>query len=223
LRGRNADLTAVCDALRKKGMNIPDAVEDWKHLLIAIEANGASEPDGDEAEEEAPENPDETLTDDGAASGEDVTAPPGGPLMLMSTLDRDPKRREHARAEVKPERDDAKARVNAALKAQKCDGPTARKLLRVFDAVALSVTAEGDVVDAEPKTPRWAGALKALADIEKQRPGAAVSAVELSATGAGPGLPVDFSGAKHSPERAADTQAVLAGKMSLDAFNAKHK
>lgn len=193
--GKNADLQAVIDAITSAFPNarIPDEVSDWKQLVIAIKANGAAAPE-EAPEADEPENPDDDLTAPGKASGEDTTAPPGGAPMMMSTLDRDPKRRARAQESVKPERDEAAARVNAALKAGKCDGPTARKLLRVFESVELSVLGDGTVADADPKGKRWEGALAELAKVEKARPGTA-AAVELSATVPGPGAPAALTGA----------------------------
>ena len=112
-----------------------------------------------------------------------------------------------ANMRVKPEREEAIARVNAALGARKLNGPTARKLIRVFGSVALSVTADGDVVDADAKSPRFRNAMKTLEAAEQGKP---LEAVELSATVHGGDAPAALRG-----DESEGLKAVLAKQEEL--------
>src|SRR5436305_7307087 len=104
------DLSDLIDALKQKGFNIPDEVEDMAGLLIAIKANparrGGSSDYGD----------DDTGDDFGGTSGGDLDTPreSDGQPMLMSDVRAEPVRPGESRG--------AGVRRQAALAAQYSTG-----------------------------------------------------------------------------------------------------
>jgi len=123
--GQNAQLAAVCDALREKGFNVPDEVKDWDGLVIAIKAGGPYEGDDD------PYGLGEEL---GGGAGGDTTAA-GGPPALMSDERAEPLRRMARR--------DLEHRARQLFKTGRVDRPTAERLIRDARTVELSFTAAG--------------------------------------------------------------------------------
>lgn len=132
-----ATLEDVIKALKDTGMNIPDEVEDESGLVIAIKASGG----GMSSE---PEEPVET-----SPEPEPATEAAGGAPMMMSTTDKDPKKKSLAEKEAKPEREDAVKRIDALFAAGKIDGPTQRKLRRQANSYEMSFT------DGEVTGHRW--------------------------------------------------------------------
>lgn len=148
-------LMDVIKALRDTGMSIPDEVEDETGLIIAIKASsgtggGAKEPE---------ENPDENLD-----STAETTEAAGGPPMVMSTLDADPKKRAVAQTHAKPERQEALARIEAAFKSGRLSPPDYRACRRQALAFEMSFTRDYEVGGR-----RWKSLLDRITEIE-QRP-----------------------------------------------------
>jgi hypothetical protein len=165
--GGKKTLADVIKALRDAGWAIPDEVEDESGLIIAIKAGkGGATPEPD--------------TDD-AATPDEETAAAGGAPMVMSTLDSNPERKKEATAYAKEFRDEATARIEAALKTGRLNPTEARKLRQRAKSYEMSFT------DFEQTGERWN---KLLADIEAAEKKAEHSAwkptgqqaVELSST-----------------------------------------
>ena len=209
--GGNADLKAIVKALRDKfGANISDKVSNWNELLIAIESNAGS---GMDEEEVATETPDEDL----AASADEATAGAGGAPMVMSTLDKDPKKRARAEKEAKPERDEAAVRVNKLFDTGRIDGPKKRALTRVVGTIEMSFGADGAAGGK-----RWTATMSEIAELEKKPANsvgppptgrkAADGSVEMSTTEVG--RPADLSGTNQpTAERAQVGADFLLGKI----------
>ena len=169
--GGNADLKAVVEAIKSAYPNakISDKVTNWSELVIALESQAGA--GGDVMPEPEPEP-------EPAPEGEE-TAPAGAPPMMMSTTDRDPRKKQLAEKYAKPERDEAKTRVEKLFKTQRIDGPTRRKMLRQVEGVEMSFTA-----DYEPSGKRWVKLLTDITEAEKKAEKSALpsGAFDLSAT-----------------------------------------
>ena len=169
--GGKMTIADVIKALKDHGMSIPEEVEDEAGLVIAIKSQkGGMEPDGDEV----PAEP---------AAG-DTDPAQGGPPMLMSTTDANPKKRDRANKYAKDERDGATARISAALKGDGRTGRdprTARVLLRRAAAVEMSFNRDYEAVGAS-----WTKLLTDIAAYEKSVPTVRLRAdgspLDLSAT-----------------------------------------
>ena len=206
--GKDADFAALIKALKAKGMNIPDRVEDMAGLIIAIESNGggAPEPDGDEDNG----NPDDDMPATEAPAG-------GAAPMVMSTLDPNPKRKKVAQRYAVDERAAAVARIEAAFKGDGKvgrDAPTARQLLRRAKGVEMSFTA-----DLEAGGARWTKLLADIAAYEKSEPGVSLKApgIDLSSTqGVDRPAGLDEAAAVSAEARAViEKQAELATRYSI--------
>lgn len=218
--GGNADLKAIIKALKEKfGAKISDKVSNWSELLIAIESNMGGGGDGmdmevevEETEVEEETNPDEDMT----AAADAATT--GGAPMIMSTTDRDPKKRSRAQKEAKPERDDAVARVNSLLKTGRIDAVKSRALLRRVGQVEMSFSATG-----EAGGKRWLATLAEIATLEKAKPNSAWqasgsgkpnrSAIDLSTTEADRPKEVGTM----SAERSAEVTKFILGEIPIQA------
>ena len=120
-------LADVIAALKEKGWNIPDEVQDEAGLVIAIKAgDGMGDPDDLDAE----------LND--AAPPADSQPAPGGAPMLMSDGQAEPFR--------KMARRDLENRTKALFTTGRIDRPTAKRLLGEVKAVQLSFTRGGEIV-----------------------------------------------------------------------------
>ncbi len=150
--GMGGDVKALIKALRNHGLNISDKVKSIPDLVIAVESNGGGSSMDEPAEPLPPENPDE---------GADTTSA-GGPPMMMSTLDKNPKKRERACKEAVAERQEAVKRIDAAFATGRVDGPKKRALTRQATGVEMSFTATGE---AGGKS--WTKLLSDIAEIEK--------------------------------------------------------
>lgn len=193
--GKNADLKMIIEAIQAAypEANIPTEVSNWNELALVLKAQkrGAAEAESEpEPEPEAPEG--------------GATSDAGGPPMLMSTLDKNPARRKQAELWAKDERDDARARIEAALKAGKLSALDARRLSRQAGAVEMSF------LDGAPTGKRWG---KLLADIEAAEKGPVKFKLKSD------GTPVELStveverpklGGEMTDERASDAAAFIA-------------
>lgn len=118
----NSDLTAVAEALRSIGLNIPDEVADFPGLVIAIKAGGAPQPAGDPA----------SL---GGENGQTTTSA-ANPPMMMSQADMQAQR-PHI---VKSDRREIGQRIDELLKTGRVSPPVAKKLKNEFESFELSYT-----------------------------------------------------------------------------------
>lgn len=127
------DFKSLVEALRGKGMNIPDEVHDLKTLVIAIKAGG--EPDGDEHHEEEPSD-DLDATLEGGAGG--PSAGPEQPVMMSldAVKARDSKLLDHERKEVE-------RRINRLLNSGRIDKTLHGEMLAELKKVNLSLDAQG--------------------------------------------------------------------------------
>lgn len=203
--GQGGDLKMIIDAIKKAypQANIPAEVSNWSELALVLKAQS-----GGDAEPEEPEAPPDT---EGAGDG--TTPPPGGPPMLMSTTDRDPRRKAKAESWARDEREDVKARVEALLTSRRVDRPTYRRLLRNTQSVEMSFTAHGDLSD---KNTRWDKLLAEVAAAEKKPANSvlAAPAIDLSATVA-PARPDQLAADRKAEEDlCVAEQAALARKHS---------
>jgi hypothetical protein len=202
--GMAADLKALIDALKTKGMSISDKVTNLHELTIAVESSS-----GGDAPEPEPEPEPGMGGDDGAGTA----GAPSGPPMLMSTLDRDTGKRKKAEGYAKPEREEATARIKAAFKAGKIDGALHRKLLRQADGFEMSFT------DGEQVGKKWNTLLKAIADAEKEPAGKFAVAgkgdgIDLSTTTNRTERP-NLGGKTVTPERGQLGADIILGKKSV--------
>jgi hypothetical protein len=132
--GAGGDLGALMDALREKGMTIPDEVKDIGGLIIAIKAGSGAGGDTDLDLDDTPE-PGATDADMGADAGA-TAAGPSAP-MLMSDARAEPFRKMAKR--------DLATRIKNLLRSGRVDRPTAQKLLQKASAVELSFTTAGEL------------------------------------------------------------------------------
>ncbi len=157
--------------------------------------------------EPLPENPDE---------GADTTAPAGGPPMMMSTLDKNPKRRERAQKEAKPEREEVAKRINAAFDTGRIDGPKKRALLRMATGTEMSFTATG-----EAGGKNWTTLLKQVGEIEKTAANSVLSPTgKKDANGLNLSTvarPDSATRKEITPERAQLGHDVIVGKITAEA------
>lgn len=121
-------IQAVINALRETGMNIPEEVSDWQHLVIAIKAGGQKGGDQDGL--------------NATAGGDATQQAGGGPPMMMS----DARMVERERAISKKE---LKADVKSAFKTGRCTRDEAKQLLRKIDTVELSYFSDGKMLANE--------------------------------------------------------------------------
>jgi hypothetical protein len=121
--GAEAGLKAVVDALREKGMTIPDEVSSWEGLVIAIKASGPCDDDLDDDEE-----------------GE-VGPVSGGQPVQMGHKAKD---KQTAEA-VGIARHNLGQRVNRLVKTGRVPPVVADELRKQLPKVRLSFTAEGDL------------------------------------------------------------------------------
>lgn len=128
-KGTGGDLSALIDALREKGMTIPDEVSDIPGLIIAVKA-GAGSGGGDA---------DLDNDDDVDLDGDTAAAPGGGGAPMLMSDDR-------ARPLVRGEKKALKLRVRDAFQTGRIVRPTAEKLFAKIDAVELSFTREAELV-----------------------------------------------------------------------------
>ncbi len=139
--------------------------------------------------------------------------------MVMSTLDKDPKRRARAEKFAVEERTEATKRVNTAFETGRIDGPKKRALLRVATGgtgIAMSFTATGEAGGKD-----WSAFLANLAEVEKKPVNSAWKptgrrnpdgTVEMSTTDVPlPKVP----GTETTPERAQLGADVILGKISV--------
>lgn len=114
---------AVVQALRDSGkFTIPDEVQDWQHLVIAIKAGAL-----DKGDELAP--------DSGTQPG------PSAPLMMSDSRTLEPKKAQT--------RKDYAADVRLYCSSGRCTPHEARELLRELEATDLSFWADGNLVPNE--------------------------------------------------------------------------
>lgn len=127
--GGKSTLADVIAALKEKGWNIPDEVQDEAGLVIAIKAGDGLGDDDDDLDAE--------LDAAGAGTPADTGAGGGAP-MLMSDGQAEPFR--------KMARRDLEARTKDLFATGRIDRPTAKKLLGEVKAVQLSFTRDGEIV-----------------------------------------------------------------------------
>lgn len=128
--GDASGLKPLIDALREKGMNIPDEVMDMDGLVIAVKASGAAPP--------AEATP--------ADTGGDGIEEDSGPVLMSLDEAGDPRMARLARME----RDDLKRRAKALAASGRLTRQEADALAGEFDAVRLSMDGEGRVRAGRP-------------------------------------------------------------------------
>lgn len=179
----NSDVTAVSEALRSIGLNIPDEVSDWPGLVIAIKAGGAPQSQGDPA-----------ALATGEISGASTAT--SNPPMMMSQAEMQ-KSRPHI---VKGDRREIARRIDELVKTGRVAPPVVKKLAAEFEKFELSY-ADGDV--AETGVINRLKAYEALPEGMVMKPNAGF---ELSSTAAA-ALPGQFAG---EPKDAEAKAAALA-------------
>lgn len=197
------ELGALIDALREIDLTIPDEVRDIAGLIIAIKAT-RSKPAAD-----ADLDLDDDLDLDAAGTGAGdagATAPAGGAPMLMSDARAEPFRTMTRR--------DLVTRVKGLLRSGRIDRPTAQRLAHRAQAVELSFTTAGDMVnrpDVFADVEAYERLPKGLAFTAKGgRP--APDELELSATRVE--APGTLQGAETTAEDVIRTQEALAKRFS---------
>ncbi len=134
-KDERGELGKLIDALREKGLNIPDEVKDLSGLIIAVKASPECGAKDDLGPEPAP-------AEDGTMPPTDTAGAPGGSApMLMSAT--------QAEKFAGLARKDLKARIKDLFTTGRIDRPTAQNLLRRSEAVSLSFTTAGDMVHNE--------------------------------------------------------------------------
>lgn len=121
----SGDLAGVIDALREKGITVPDEVTDWKGLIIAIKASGSASKPADDID----------LDEDELGGGS--AAAPGAP-MLMSEDRAKPIRARDQR--------DAETRIRGLFKSGRITAAVAKTKIREARSFEFSYTRKGDTV-----------------------------------------------------------------------------
>lgn len=118
-------VAAVIEALRESGFNIPDEVQDWEHLVIAIKAAGKNGMDA---------------LDAGGGAAPTQTGP--SPPMMMSDA-------RTLAAEQRRTKKDLATDVRLHTSTGRCTPAEARKILREIEAVEMSFFRDGRLVPNE--------------------------------------------------------------------------
>lgn len=129
--GKGADFTNLVEALRAKGINVPDEVHDLTTLVIAVKASGGGAP--------APEAPDDDL-DAELEGGPGGAAQPPGPVMM--SLDAQKALRDRV---LKNERHALQRRINKLFLSGRIQKELRDGLVEQARTVNLGLDAEGRV------------------------------------------------------------------------------
>lgn len=153
----NSELGSVIDALREKGITVPDEVIDWTGLVIAIKASGGSKSDDDLG-----------LDDDDTTA---TTAAPGAP-MLMSEERSKPLRTRDQKT--------AASRIRSLYKSGRITRDVATKKIREAESFEFSYSKAGDT--NPNKLDAWIEAREDLPKHSAWKPKGDATDLELSET-----------------------------------------